>query len=155
MLSIGDKVTRYKVQTIVRLLCAAAQLWVTSHAAFAAVPAAVADAQSILASGLNYPEGVAVSNQGLIYVADTNNNRIISISEYGVITRVSINGYTLNSPGTELDPTQTCGFSVVFAPTTTGAENEVVTSTFNTATQVQLTLSGTATDAQSQTASHH
>ena len=59
----------------------------------------VADGQIPLASGLSYPEGIAISNQGAIYVADTNNNRVVTVSASGVINPISLNGYTLNGPG--------------------------------------------------------
>jgi sugar lactone lactonase YvrE len=70
-----------------------------SQIASAAVPAVVADGQIALASGLGYPQGIAVSNKGTIYVADTTNNRIVTISSSGVVTPVNISGSTLNAPG--------------------------------------------------------
>jgi sugar lactone lactonase YvrE len=65
----------------------------------ASAPAVVADGQIALASGLSYPQGIAVSPTGTIYVADTGNNRVVTISNTGVVTPVSTPGFTLNSPG--------------------------------------------------------
>jgi sugar lactone lactonase YvrE len=70
-----------------------------SQIALAAVPPVVADGQIALASGLGYPQGVAVSNNGTVFVADTANNRIVTISSAGVVSPVNIPGYTLRSPG--------------------------------------------------------
>jgi DNA-binding beta-propeller fold protein YncE len=61
-------------------------------------PRVVAEEQITLASGLGNPQG-AVSNKGTIYVADTANNRVATISNTGVVTPVNIAGYTLNAPG--------------------------------------------------------
>jgi DNA-binding beta-propeller fold protein YncE len=60
-------------------------------------PSVVADAQIPLASGLGSPQGIAISNQGIIYVADTANNRVVTISNAGVVNAVNAPG--LSSPG--------------------------------------------------------
>ena len=62
-------------------------------------PGVVADEQITLASGLGNPQGIAVSSTGTVYVADTANNRVVTISNSGVVTPVNITGYTLNAPG--------------------------------------------------------
>jgi sugar lactone lactonase YvrE len=75
----------------------------------------VADAQIAFASGLGSPQGIAISNRGVVYVADTANNRVVRISNAGVVTQVNTTGYTLNSPGAgavdasgiSISPTQT------------------------------------------------
>jgi sugar lactone lactonase YvrE len=65
----------------------------------ASVPAVVADAQLVFASGFGNPQGIAVSNNGTIYVADTANNQVVTISNAGVVTPLNIPGYTLGGPG--------------------------------------------------------
>jgi sugar lactone lactonase YvrE len=70
-----------------------------SQIAEASTPSVVADAQIAFASGLGSPQGIAISDQGIIYVADTANNRVVTISNTGVVTPVSTPGYTLSSPG--------------------------------------------------------
>jgi sugar lactone lactonase YvrE len=73
-------------------------LW--AQLAEASVPAVVADGQIALASGFQVPEAVAVSSSGTVYVADTGNNRVLTVSSAGVLTPVSIPaGYTLSGPG--------------------------------------------------------
>lgn len=75
-------------------------LFCGSQVAGASTPSIVADAQIALASGLSYPQGIAVSANGTIYVADTGNNRVVTISNTGVIAPVSITpAFTLSSPG--------------------------------------------------------
>jgi sugar lactone lactonase YvrE len=63
----------------------------------AVVPNIVADAQVILASGLSQPQGVAAANNGVVYAADTSNNRVVTVSN-GLTTPVTVAGYTLNNP---------------------------------------------------------
>jgi DNA-binding beta-propeller fold protein YncE len=53
----------------------------------ASAPAVVADGTD--RPGIRYPQGVAVSATGTIYVADTGNNRVVTISNTGVVTPVS------------------------------------------------------------------
>src|SRR5260370_41990046 len=57
----------------------------------ASAPAVVADGQIALASGLSYPQGVAISPTGTVYVADTGNNRVVTVSNKGVVTPVKSN----------------------------------------------------------------
>jgi DNA-binding beta-propeller fold protein YncE len=74
-------------------------LFCGTQIAEASAPAVVADGQIALASGLQLPEGVAVSSSGTVYVADTGNNRVVTVSPSGVLTPVSVPGYTLSGPG--------------------------------------------------------
>jgi sugar lactone lactonase YvrE len=69
-----------------------------SQNAEASTPSVVADAQIAFASGLGSPQGIAISNQGIIYVADTVNNRVVTIPSAGVVAPLSITGYTLSAP---------------------------------------------------------
>jgi sugar lactone lactonase YvrE len=62
-------------------------------------PALVADGQVALASGFQLPQGVAISRNGTIYVADTGNNRVATVSITGAIGTVTVPGYTLSGPG--------------------------------------------------------
>jgi sugar lactone lactonase YvrE len=70
-----------------------------SAGAWASAPSVVADAQIALASGFSYPQGIAVSSKGTVYVADTGNNRVVTVSSTGVVTPVSTTGFTLSAPG--------------------------------------------------------
>lgn len=79
--------------------CISSLLFCGSQIAEAAAPSVVSDAQIALASGLGNPQGIAVSNTGIIYVADTANNRVVTVSTTGVVTPVNITGYTLSAPG--------------------------------------------------------
>ena len=86
-----------------RFACVSSLLLCGTHTAGAGgrllAPAVVADEQITLASGLGNPQGIAISSNGTVYVADTANNRVVTISNSGVITPVNIPGYTLNAPG--------------------------------------------------------
>jgi sugar lactone lactonase YvrE len=62
-------------------------------------PGVVAYEQITLASGLGNPQGITVSSTGTVYVADTANNRVVTISNAGVVTPVNTTGYTLSAPG--------------------------------------------------------
>jgi len=70
-----------------------------SQLALASAPPVVADAQIALASGFQLPEGIAITKNGTIYVADTQNNQVVTVSSAGVVTPVTISGYTLSGPG--------------------------------------------------------
>jgi sugar lactone lactonase YvrE/ribonuclease HI len=85
-------------RSLSHLLCVSSLLCCGSKIAVASAPSVVVDAQNILASGFSYPEGIAISTQGTIYVADTNNNRVVTVSASGAIIPVGLNGYTLNGP---------------------------------------------------------
>jgi hypothetical protein len=60
----------------------------------AATPPVVADGQTVLASGFTYPQGLAVAGNGMIYVADMGNNRVVTVSSSGI----DVQPYTLNGP---------------------------------------------------------
>ncbi|MBY0485789.1 MAG: discoidin domain-containing protein, partial [Flavobacteriaceae bacterium] len=47
------------------------------------------------ASGFNYPNGVAVDGQGILYVTDTNNNQVLKIDSNGSSTAIN---YGFNGP---------------------------------------------------------
>ncbi len=70
---------------------------VSQSATAAIVPNVVVDAQTILASGFNQPQGIVVTPNGAIYVADALNNRIATIAN-GIVTPVPISGFSLNRP---------------------------------------------------------
>jgi sugar lactone lactonase YvrE len=53
---------------------------VWGSSARAAVPAVVIDAQQALGSGYNNPQSIAVSKNGTVYVADTDNNQIVALT---------------------------------------------------------------------------
>ena len=87
------------VRAVLFAYCVSGLLLSGSRTCRASVPAIVADSQIPLASNLSYPEGVAISDTGIIYVADTNNNRVVTVSASGTVTTLSISGFTLDSPG--------------------------------------------------------
>jgi sugar lactone lactonase YvrE len=70
--------------------------------AWAQVPSVLVDAQQTVGNGYNNPQSIAVSKNGAIYVADTNNNRIVALSnqlpQLGVNTPVSTGTFVLATP---------------------------------------------------------
>ena len=54
--------------------------FICGSSASAAVPAVVIDAQQALGSGYNSPQSIAVSKNGTVFVADTNNNQIVALT---------------------------------------------------------------------------
>jgi serine/threonine-protein kinase len=51
-----------------------------SVSVLAQAPSVLTDAQQVLGSGFNQPQSIAISSNGTIYVADTNNNQIILLT---------------------------------------------------------------------------
>jgi sugar lactone lactonase YvrE len=88
-------------KSVGRLSClpAVAILFCASHA-FAAAPAVVVDAQQTLGNGFNDPQGIAVAPNGTVYVADTQNNRIVKLTPNlpGNSASAVVNTGTLSSP---------------------------------------------------------
>jgi sugar lactone lactonase YvrE len=68
-------------------------------AAWAAVPAVVIDSQQTVGTGFNNPQGLAVNatNQGAIFIADTNNNQMIALLN-GYNFTFQPSGITLQNP---------------------------------------------------------
>ncbi len=89
----------HSARSIFHLCFISSLLLCGSQIAEGSVPAVVADGQIALASGFQLPEGVAIAPNGTVYVADTGNNRVVTVSSAGVLTPVSIPGYTLSGPG--------------------------------------------------------
>lgn len=79
-------------RSLPRLCCISGLLLCGAQITQASTPPVVADGQIALASGLGNPQGIAVSNTGIIYVADTGNNRVVTVSSAGVVTLVNITG---------------------------------------------------------------
>jgi sugar lactone lactonase YvrE len=71
-----------------------------SSAWAAAAPAVVIDTQQTLANGLNSPQSIAVNstNQGTVFIADTNNNQIVALLPGGFFYGFTPPGYTLSTP---------------------------------------------------------
>jgi serine/threonine-protein kinase len=46
-------------------------------------------------TGFNYPLGVAVDNEGMLYVADTNDNHIVKLDSSGI----PVSSFSTTSPG--------------------------------------------------------
>jgi sugar lactone lactonase YvrE len=80
-------------------LPALAMLFCASHA-FAAAPAVVVDAQQTLGSGFSDPQGIAVAPNGTVYIADTQNNRIVELTPNlpGNSASAVVNTGNLSSP---------------------------------------------------------
>jgi sugar lactone lactonase YvrE len=70
-----------------------------SNAGAATAPAVVIDTQKILANGFNNPQAIAVNatNQGAIFIADTNNNQLVVVGN-GYSFAFQPTGFTLNAP---------------------------------------------------------
>jgi sugar lactone lactonase YvrE len=69
----------------------------SASGAWAQAPSAVVDAQQTLGSGFNTPQSIAVSKNGTIYVADTNNNQVVAVVN-GVSSPISTGTFALNTP---------------------------------------------------------
>jgi sugar lactone lactonase YvrE len=67
-----------------------------------AAPPVVIDAQQTLGFGYSNPQSIAVSSNGTVFVADTNNNQIIALDTYapeqGVNNIILTPGFTLATP---------------------------------------------------------
>ncbi len=71
-------------------------------ASWAQAPSVVVDAQQTIGYGYSNPQAIAVSKNGTIYVADTNNNQIIALEnlapQNGVSNKVSTGAFVLSTP---------------------------------------------------------
>jgi sugar lactone lactonase YvrE len=74
----------------------------TASSAFGQAPPVVVDAQQTIGSSYNNPQSVAVAPNGTVYVADTNNGRVVQLTTNlpgaSTQTTVSTNQYGLNGP---------------------------------------------------------
>jgi hypothetical protein len=69
-----------------------------SQPALASPPPAIAGAQIALASGFQFPKGITIAKNATTHVADTQGNQVVTVSRAGVVTPISIPGYTLSGP---------------------------------------------------------
>ena len=73
-----------------------------ASSAWAQAPSVVIDAQQTLGFGYSNPQSIAVSSNGTVFVADTNNNQIIALDTYapenGVNNIIATPGFTLQTP---------------------------------------------------------
>jgi sugar lactone lactonase YvrE len=73
-----------------------------ASSAWAQAPSVLVDAQQTVGNSYNNPQSIAVSKNGTIYIADTNNNRIVALSNLlpgiGVNTTVSTGTFVLTGP---------------------------------------------------------
>jgi sugar lactone lactonase YvrE len=66
---------------------------------WAQAPSPVVDAQQIIGSGYTLPQGIAVSRNGTVFIADTTNSRVLALNpKTGVSTPVSTGTITLSHP---------------------------------------------------------
>ena len=69
---------------------------------WAQAPPIVIDAQQTLGYGYSQPQGIAVSKNGTVFIADTNNNQIVALDTFppgtGINNTVPTGGFTLSSP---------------------------------------------------------
>jgi sugar lactone lactonase YvrE len=68
-----------------------------ASSAWAQAPSVVVDSQQNLVTGFNGPQSIAISKNGTIFIADTNNNQIVSVVN-GVKTPVSTGAFVLTTP---------------------------------------------------------
>ena len=78
------------VSPILALISCAAGAW-------AQAPSVLVDAQQAIATGFNSAQSIAVSKNGTIYVADTQNNRVVAVVN-GVNTPVPTGTFVLTMP---------------------------------------------------------
>jgi sugar lactone lactonase YvrE len=76
---------------------------------WAQAPSIVIDAQETLGFGYSQPQAIAVSKNGTVFIADTNNNQIIALDTFppgtGINNKVPTGTFTLSSPQVmALDP---------------------------------------------------
>jgi sugar lactone lactonase YvrE len=69
----------------------------SASGAWAQAPSVVVDAQQSVGSGFNTPQSIAVSKNGTIFVADTNNNQIVAVVN-GVSSPVPTGTFVLTTP---------------------------------------------------------
>jgi sugar lactone lactonase YvrE len=73
-----------------------------ASSAWAQAPSIVIDAQQTLGFGYSNPQAIAVSSNGTVFVADTNNNQLIALDtfapEQGVNNVIATPGFTLSTP---------------------------------------------------------
>ena len=73
-----------------------------ASSAWAQAPSIVIDAQQTLGFGYHNPQSIAVSSNGTVFVADTNNNQLIALDTYapeqGVNNVIATPGFTLSTP---------------------------------------------------------
>jgi sugar lactone lactonase YvrE len=85
---------------LVKSLCLSSlALSVGASGAWGAVPAVVIDTQQTIGTGYNNPQSIAVNgtNQGAIFIADTNNNQLIALIN-GFNYTFQPTGFTLSAP---------------------------------------------------------
>ncbi len=69
----------------------------SASGAWAQAPSVMIDAQQNIGSGFNTPQSIAVSKNGTIYVADTNNNQVVAVVN-GVSNPVPTGTFVLTDP---------------------------------------------------------
>ncbi len=95
--SVKHRASRWKTfcLPVITLVSCAAGAWAQS-------PSVVVDAQQTIGYGYKSPQSIAVSKNGTIYLADTNNNQIIALDnrapQNGVNNPVSTGTFVLSTP---------------------------------------------------------
>jgi sugar lactone lactonase YvrE len=87
--------------SLVKLFCLSSlALSIGASGAWGAVPAVVIDTQQTIGTGLNNPQAIAVNNtnQGAIFIADTNNNQLVALLSNGFSFAFQPPGFTLSTP---------------------------------------------------------
>ena len=81
--------------TVLALAFCASNSW-------AQAPSIIFDAQQTVGDGYSGPQALVVSSNGTVFIADTNNNRIVALATFlpqlGVNTVVSTAPYVLSAP---------------------------------------------------------
>jgi sugar lactone lactonase YvrE len=85
-----------------KLLCFTVLALTCTSNSWAQAPSIVFDAQQTVGTGYSGPQALVVSSNGTVFIADTNNNRIVALATFlpqlGVNTVVSTAPYLLSAP---------------------------------------------------------
>jgi len=92
--------SRAKFSLVKSFFLSSLALSIGASGAWGAVPAVVIDTQQTIGTGYSNPQAIAVNgtNQGAIFITDTNNNQLIALLSNGFSFAFQPPGFTLSNP---------------------------------------------------------